>query len=571
MRCRRAPGLFQTDAHFSRDLTTLQGGAPLLYNWNRMETPIDPKWLLLSPDLDQNQVFEIFSRAGFKDPRKGDINLQLIADEPRARHLLAEIITPFLESLSRAPDPDQALNFFERFSRSAINKVNLLSYLQSSPYTVWLLAKVFGTSPFLSEVLIRYPHYLYWVADSATLDRAVPESVLAAEFSKSLRNIKNFDKSIERLAVLKHKELLRIGIRDLLNKASLQETVDSLSSLASVLLGQVLKISKKNVDSKYGSPVIRKKGGRNSKGGFTILAMGKLGGGELNFSSDIDLLFVHETDRGKTSGKSKRFPESRITNGEYFIYLAQEITSLLTKVTSKGSLYRVDLRLRPEGKSGEISSTLARYRQYYLKRGETWEKLALTKAWPVAGDLSLGKRFLRAVSGFIYRTGLNRKELLEIKAIKDRIDEKMADRGKSHLHVKLGIGGIREIEFVVQTLQIYYGKAHTGLRERNTLKGLTALYKGRRISRETFQRLTEAYIFLRRVENSLQMVQENQVHSLPEEDDGLRMTALRLDYRNQREIEATTQFMSDYRFHTGHVNRIFERLFRSSGKIALPF
>jgi len=528
-----------------------------------LKRELNPKDLLLAPNLNFKTVSAILSPVGIKDIKKGDMNLQLIADDPRSRHLLSEIIEEFLETLSRSPDPDQALNYFERFSRKALNKANLLSYLKDSPHTVWLLAKVFGTSPFMSEVLIRYPHYLYWIADNRTLEETKTKVNLRKEFSVALKNLKNRDRKIEILCVLKHKELLRIGVRDLLMKASLEQTVFSLTILAEIIIEKIFNISEETLKKKFGKPLLNKKGEIRKKAGFTVLAMGKLGGGELNFSSDLDLIFLHESDQGKTSGARPNFSKSKILNREYFKLLSQEIITGLSGMTPKGFLYRVDLRLRPEGRSGEITTSLKGYWAYYNKRGETWEKLALLKAWPVAGNVNLGKRFLQMVSRFIYHPSFSFESLSEVKCVKEEIDHKMAERGQSHLHVKLGIGGIREIEFVLQSLQIYFGKKYPEIHDRQTLRGLKKLFHHRLIPLETYEILTKGYIFLRKVENSLQMVNENQTHSLPDDQYEFMLASLRLDYRDHSGISASDQFRRDYQTYTGKIREIFQELFDS--------
>jgi len=316
-----------------------------------------------------------------------------------------------------------------------------------------------------------------------------------------------------------------------------------------------------SLQNNYGIP--RRKSSTTKRDGaaFTILGMGKLGGEELNFSSDVDLLYLYDSADGTTSGSRLGGPTTQISNREYFQRLAQAITSALTEVTNDGYLYRTDLRLRPEGKSGTIASALADTLHYYAKRGETWERLALLKAWPVAGNRPLGQRFLKSVSTFIYRQPFSLKNLAEVRAVKDAIDRTMRARDELERNVKLGRGGIREIEFLVQSIQAFFGEKRPSIRERNTLKSLEKLRRHRILDRETASHLRDAYRFLRNVEHRLQMVHELQTHSLPSEPEELRICALRLDYRDTQDGTAADQFLSDYRLHTGRVNRIFRTLF----------
>jgi glutamate-ammonia-ligase adenylyltransferase len=522
---------------------------------------INLKDLLLSRQLDFQQVSSLLGHYGFREVKKADANLQSIADEPRVKQLLAEILDELLGCLSHSPDPDQALNYLERFTRAAYSKTQLLVYLRDSPYTLALLAKLFGSSPFLSEILIRNPAYLYWIADPQTLKKEKTKSSLNREVSATLRNLKSQERKLEALCILKRRELLRIGVRDLLKKSSLEETTTALSSLAEILIQKVFEICDQSMRHRYGIPLRRNSPGKRRPADFTVLGMGKLGGGELNFSSDVDLIYLYDFVSGETSGLGGKTARSRISNGEYFRRLSQEITSALSGITNEGSLYRVDLRLRPEGRSGQIAYPLKGYQQYYRLRGETWERLALVKAWPVAGSRSLGKQFMKMVSPFIYHPALSLKNLKEIGHIKGRIDSKMLARGEDKLNVKLGTGGIREIEFIVQSLQIILGRKIRKIRERNTLKALEKLFKQRWLSKESYSDLREAYIFLRNVEHSLQMVHEFQTHLLPDNLQEMKLCALRLDYRDKDAVSAMDRFLADYRLHTGRVNRLFRELF----------
>jgi glutamate-ammonia-ligase adenylyltransferase len=521
------------------------------------------KALLLSPHLDFQQVAHLLSPYGFHELKKADANLQLIADEPRVKQLFSEIIEEFLDCIARSPDPDQALNFFERFAKVTPSKTQLFNYLKASPYTLELLSKLFGSSPFLSEILIRTPTYLYWIANPQTLEQDKAKTALDREASAILHPLRSRERKLEALCLFKRRELLRIGVRDLLKKAPGEETMIALSILAEVLIQKVYALCDQSLQALYGMPRGAIRTQKKAPAAFTILGMGKLGGGELNFSSDVDLLYLYDSEEGKTSGLPGKTRATRISNTEYFIRLSQEITSSLSGMTNEGSLYRVDLRLRPEGKSGEIAYPLKGYLHYYGSRGETWERLALLKAWPIAGSQTLGKRFLKRIIPFIYQQPFLHQQFQEIGNLKERINRKMRVRGQNQLNVKLGTGGIREIEFIVQSLQIAFGNRIPQIRERNTLKILGKLHQYQLLSREFFTHLYDAYIFLRNVEHNLQMVHEFQTHLLPDNPRELRLCALRLGYRDKDNASAPEQFNRDYHLHTTRVNRIFHDLFDS--------
>jgi glutamate-ammonia-ligase adenylyltransferase len=215
---------------------------------------------------------------------------------------------------------------------------------------------------------------------------------------------------------------------------------------------------------------------------------------------------------------------------------------------------------------GSLAHSLPAFLRYYPSRGETWERLALTKAWPVAGDRSLGMKFLKRVSPFIHGRPFDRKARGEVKRIKERIDQKMSARGLSRRNVKLGFGGIREIEFIVQSLQASFGNRYPGIRERSTRKALGRLRDHGLLSEEEHRDLAAAYRFLRDVENKLQMVSDIQTHAIPVDSEEVRACAIRLGYRDgppgNVQDNAINRFSIDYDGHTNRVHRIFQDRFR---------
>ncbi|HKQ76218.1 MAG TPA: hypothetical protein VJ810_21165 [Blastocatellia bacterium] len=519
-------------------------------------TPLNIKDLLLAPRLDPLQVIALLGPYGFREPEKADANLQALADDAPARRLLADFLVELLENVSQSADPDQALNYFERFARAAVNKTHLFSYLKDSPRTVEIMAKTFGGSPYMAEILIRDPHYLYWVTDPQILNNVRKKREIERELARALRSLADERKRLDYLRVLKRREMLQIGVRDLLRLCTVEETLTALSTLAEALISGAHWICASALRNECGIP-------RRAFGGFTILGMGKLGGGELNFSSDVDLIYLYASDREEVREES-----ATISASEYFRRLCQKITVALSEFTGEGYVYRVDLRLRPEGKAGNIAYSLEGFERYYQSRGETWERLALLKAWPVAGDRALGQRFLEMTHPFVYDRPFDLKALEEVRDIKRRIDQQMSIRHKGrqqrNRNVKLGAGGIREIELIVQALQVCHGGQTPQIRGRNTLKALVAHRDQSLISTEECETLTQAYVFLRDVENKLQMVNDAQTHSLPSDAQELTGCARRLGYSDNELGGASDQFLRDYQRHTGQVNRIFEEVFSAT-------
>lgn len=527
----------------------------------------DPSPLLLASGLTPAGAAELLAPYGLTDLKLADANLQSMAGEPRTRQLLARVLGELLASLAQTADPDQGLTHWDRFLQAGLNRSQLLDYLGANPRMNHLLSTIFGNSPSMAQTLIRDPLLVYWLAEEQALTRRPSRELLAASLRMMLSNVKAAELQLDALRRFRRRETLRIGLRDLLKLADVPETTAALTDLACVLIQAAYEIADAWLSRQYGKPTHKDSGGRLVETGFAVIAMGKLGGGELNFSSDVDLLYVYASENGATAPAVRTGQQESnraISNEEYFERLGRDVTKALADVTQEGHVFRVDLRLRAEGTSGQLARSLDRYAQYYRTRGEQWERMALLKAWPVAGDRSVGEAFLSRISSFIYDGTKDREPaaiIAQVKAVKDMIDAKMADRGQERRNVKLGRGGIREIEFIVQAAQILCGSKLPDLRDRSTLGTLAKLAHHRFLSPTDRQALEKAYLFLRDVEHKLQMVHDLQTHALPESPDELARCAIRLGYDSADRQTAGRKFLSDHRRHTANVHRIFRSLF----------
>jgi glutamate-ammonia-ligase adenylyltransferase len=521
--------------------------------------PLGPRDLLLAErTLDPQAVASILAPYAFEDPLRADAELQRIADEPQARSLLAEIVEELLAGVAASADADQALSLFERMSRAAVNRLQLLAYLKETPRTLELLARTFGASPFMAEILIRDPGDLYWLADPQVLDRNRLRQDRDRDLDERLAAMRTDDGRLAVLRRFKRRELLHLGVRDLMGLATVDETLVALSTLAETLIRAALAICERAElarAARSGADA-----SRMLPHGFAVIGMGKLGGGELNFSSDVDLIYV--------SGDEENLDEIAaalsIPLGEYFARLARALTAALSAPTDEGYVYRVDLRLRPDGRAGRLVMPLSAVRDYYAARGATWERLALLKAWPVAGDPALGSEFLTTVEPFIYGPRFGDAARGDVRDMKTRIDRQVAERDEARTNVKLGLGGIREIEIVAQTLQLAFGDEHRGLRQRGTLPALAALAEAGFLAAADHRTLADAYRFLRDVENKLQMVHDVQSHALPADPKELRRCGLRLGYRDTPDLDAGQLLLRDHERHTAGVNALFRRLLAPS-------
>lgn len=534
----------------------------------------DPTPVLLVSGLEPARLEAILQPYGLHRIQDADANLQSMAGDPHQRRQLADILPALLEAIGRTADPDQALNHWERWLASGVSRSAVLEYLRSAPRMLDLVCAIFGNSDSLAFTLVRDPLLLYWLAQQNVLSTAPTRAGMERTIRQSLESVIATELKLDGLRRFHRREMLRIGVRDLLRLADVVETTASLSDLAAVLIHAAYRIVDSDLRTRHGIPMHKNRQRRWVETGFTVIAMGKLGGHELNYSSDVDVLYVCESHEGETrqavSGRAKtKSPEQRgLSNEEYFEILARELTKALTAQTHEGYVYRVDLRLRAEGSVGQLTRSLDDYAKYYRTRGQVWERLALLKAWPIAGSQKVGRSFITLVRPFVLTSSSKRPDVEqglaiveEVRSVKERIDAKMAERGHEQRNVKLGVGGIREIEFLVQAIQVLAGRRLPGILGRGTLNSLARLQKAGILSKKQQTDLTRAYKFLRDVEHKLQMVHDLQTHALPDQQKELERCAIRMGYDRADRPIAVKQFQSDLAAHTTLVHDIFRSCF----------
>lgn len=377
-------------------------------------------------------------------------------------------------------------------------------------------------SPFLSDLLARHPDYLDWLTNELKTDkRKTPQ-----QFLESARTAAQ--SGLLELHRFQMREILRIGARDLSGSVAMRDITHELSWLADAVIQVVLEYASRELDERYGP----------SEASFAVIGVGKLGGEELNFSSDIDIIYIFSDE----------------AFADRCVRLARRVTEILTEPTSEGMFYRVDLRLRPEGSRGAIALPLHTLRTYYDSWGETFERLALTKARVVAGDPDTGQRFMQLIEPFVYRKYLDFAAIDEIRDIKRRIDAQVEKSVGLERHVKLGRGGIREIEFFVQALQVLYGGEQQSIRTHSTLDALERLERAGIIDCDVGGQLRNAYIFLRNLEHKLQIVHQLQTHEIPKDPLELEKCARRMHM-------SLDEFQVVLERHRSAVHRTFHDLF----------
>ena len=525
---------------------------------NRSHLP-DPTPLLLATDLEPKDVARVLQAHSFQDWQQADRNLQAMAGEPATRKALAIILPTLLASLAETANPDQGLNEWERYADSGIHRLQLFQYLANAPHINDVLGTVFGNSPAMAQTLFREPLLVYWIEDDRVLVRRQTRSKLLGTLENVQEGVQSYDAKCEALRRFKRREMLRLGIRDLLAIAKPIETYTVLSDLAAVVLQTAHDLVSQELQRQHGyweSADLTK--GKN-RIGLSVLAMGKLGGWELNYSSDVDLIYVYQAPERMTESRKG---QEALSGSEYFHALARELTNVLSVSTAEGALFRVDMRLRPEGEVGPLACSVEDACHYYQTRGRTWERLAFLKAKPIAGDLQIGRSFIRKLRPFVYGTREIAPQIFsEIQALRSQMVSKMKRRGELEHNVKLGIGGIREIEFIVQGLQLRWGYRYPGIRDRQTLKSLVKLVRVGKLKIGVLKQLKASYIFLRDLENKIQMVHELQTHLLPTKTEEIAKCAMRMRYPKRETTTQTVEvFLRDYREHTENVHYHYRKI-----------
>ncbi len=337
----------------------------------------------------------------------------------------------------------------------------------------------------------------------------------------------------------------RVIWRDLHEFDNVEASLGTISQVADIALGESVRAISALFVSRYGEV----KNANGEAQSFVVFGLGKLGGGELNFSSDVDLVYAYP-QQGESDGARSLDSEA------YFTRLGQRLAQLLGDISSDGFSHRVDLRLRPYGNSGRLALSFAAMEHYFQTEGRDWERYAWVKARPVAGDISAGERCLESLRPFVYRRYLDYTALDGLREMKAMIAAEVEKRELAD-HLKLGPGGIREIEFLVQALQLIHGGREPGLRQRSLLKAMQTLVQAGHLPETTAEKLKEAYLFLRRVENRVQMLRDEQTHSLPQDAFTCYRIARGLNFSSADELENALQV------HRDVVSEEFSRLLAS--------
>ena len=485
---------------------------------------------------------------GVTDPQAARRDLDQIRRLGIPDELMATLLAQLDQCLARWGDADRVLRCLERFMAASRSPLALAALMERDPQALPILVQIFSTSQFLAERLIRDPA----AYDLLRMIQGQPiaREVLVDEIVAEIETARDDAMALDTLRRYKHRETLRIAYGDIIGGQDIPTVTRQISYLAEALCEAAVCYGRRALAARWGTP--RRPDGAPAR--FVVLALGKLGGRELNYSSDIDLVFLSEAD-GHTAGGEKS-----IGNQEYFERLARQIVRLLTEPTGLGIAYRVDLRLRPQGRQGPAVMSVPAALHYFETFGRTWERQAYIKARPIAGDRDLGETFLRQLEPWIYQRYLGRAEIAGIRAIKQKIEQQARRAGDDARNIKTGRGGLRDIEFVIQFLQLLNGSDLPEVRTPTTLTAIVALQKAGCLTHQESTLLEENYCFLRRIEHRLQMMFDLRTHTLPDDPEERRKLALRAGYADAPGRPAREVFESDLRRRTELNRRVLDHL-----------
>jgi glutamate-ammonia-ligase adenylyltransferase len=504
---------------------------------------------LLAGDLEGGEVEARLASLGFAEPRRARENLRRLREgartraSERSRRRLGQLAPRLLAEVTASPDPDMALGKLEAFIDAVGARSTYYALLQENPGTLALLVKLFGTSEFLANLLIRRPELLdALLAPEAHPARKSAEA-MAAELDAALAEAPDHEARLDALRRFRHLEVLRVGLADVAGALDTFEVTDQLSALAEACLRAALRLAAGALRPRYGEPTT----------GHVVVGLGKLGGREMNYASDLDLLLIYG-EPGETAAGP---PARALTHHEYFARLLQRTVSLLATPTREGIAYQVDTRLRPSGNQGPLVTSAAGFERYHEESAALWERQALIKARVVAGDPGLARRVEAIVARFVYERALPPDAAAEIARLRSRMERELANEGRGRYNIKLGRGGLVDVEFLVQYLQLVHGRERPGVRTPGTLEAVGRLEAAGALPGADAAALAGSYRFLRRLENRLRIVHDRSINDLAGSGPELEKLARRLGVEGAG--GGGDGLLAEYVRHTEAVRALYQR------------
>ncbi|HND54898.1 MAG TPA: glutamate-ammonia-ligase adenylyltransferase, partial [Pirellulaceae bacterium] len=529
----------------------------LLHNAFRDDGEIEPEIdLVLDPEPPESAVRDILGKYRFRDISGAYQNLMALAAEKisflstrRCRHFLASIAPQLLRAIADTPDPDRTLIELSRVSESIGGKGVLWELFSFNPPSLKLYVHLCATSPYLSSILTSNPGMIDELMDSLMLDKLPTLESLESSLDDLSRGAEDLDPILH---AFKNSNHLRVGVRDILGKEDVRNTHRALSDVAEVCLQQITLREYLRLVEKYGEPTTTDEAGESRPSEFIMLAMGKLGGREPNYHSDLDVVFLYEAE-GMTQHRHRGRRDAATTNQHFFSQLGQRLIKVVNQLGPHGRLYELDPRLRPTGKNGVLAVALAEFARYFAEgHGQLWERQALCKARPIYGSEAVRATAMRVVREAMFCRPWEDANAAEIRTMRRRLEETAAPS-----NLKRGPGGTVDVEFCVQMLQLKHGRDVPEILVPGTLEAIEALQAAGLLSEDDARHFSRSYRFLRSVEARLRLMNTTARHDFPDDPLELKKLAFLLNYESPEALE------QDCIETTKAVRRRFERKFEA--------
>ena len=491
---------------------------------------------LTEGNVSEQEAISSLNKLGFKNPVVAlDLIFSLIDTKrggltQKGRMFARRVIPAFLAAVLKSYDRDMALRNLERFITAIGWKTSIYAVLIENPNILSLFSRFLSTSGALSTFLIRYPEYL----DILTLKSSRKEFSSEDEMLNELKGLveaeKDYEGKLNALRHFKHVETLKLCFRDLNREVSSVYVGKYLSMIASAILKISLDIAAKETKRNFKTKTNLRK--------ILILGMGKFAAQEMSYNSDLDLIFIYEGD-----------------DHEVFSRLGQRLISILSIPTSEGFCYKIDLGLRPSGRSGTLVVSYYSFKKYHEESAQLWERQSLIRAVPCAGDAKLAEKVMKTVTEFVYFKPLATEFYKEISRLRYRMENELAKETLSKVNIKTGRGGLVDIEFIVQMLQLRHGRKYKTIRSSNTLEAINSMEIRKLLSKEHVKILKDGYLFLKRIENILRLLKDKSISDITDDDfDSLSLESVK--YKSGAELK------SKYLKTTKQIRRIYEGYFR---------
>jgi glutamate-ammonia-ligase adenylyltransferase len=517
-------------------------------------------------DLDRPEIIvQELETAGFDDPAKAYANLLAVRDgevyappSPRRLKVMRSLGPALITEIAKSSAPDQALLNLSKFSHRLGGRTGFLTLLAENPETMRLLITLFADSQFLTDLFLNRPELIDTLIRVDLTRIKKTRDTLLTELRAALKENPDIEAKLNALRRYKTEEFIRIGLHDLGGAIELETVLKQLSNLAEACLEGALQITFEELNDKFGTI---------PNGRFAVLGMGKMGGRELDYNSDLDLVFIYDaSEEAHALGGA----QGQLSAHEFYVRLGQKLITYLSAPTEEGVAYKIDMQLRPSGKSGPLVCSVDAFREYHKTSSLLWERQALIKARFVAGDPSLGKQIEKVTETFAYGQGLTPEGIGEIHHLRMRMERELSGENEARFNLKKGRGGLVDIEFLTQMLQLAHGFRHPELRRRETLNALRALHEKNILKNNKYKLLSDGYLFLRTLDHRLRLERDQSIDAFEREPGRLDGIAHAMGYyqgtRDKRAAKAGGKLLRDYETRREKIRACYERYFLQGAK-----